>query len=340
MNYTLCIIYDGIANSVFHSQVLMPFLKKIPKGQRGLLISFERSQPHADLLASITRHKNIDLIILKKLPFIGSLSLRYAAYQLNNALSTYSIISTIARGPLAGWIAGHTKQLRTTKITIQARGLAAAEYEYTHKQESWFHRFRAWQYRSIERWTFGAFAPNALVTISCVSDTLKAYLVEHFQCPPAKIAVATDDIPKMITPARVASWRSELRASLGIAQDTYVYVYNGSAKPWQCPDETVSFFKRIYKRNEQTFLLILSQDTQQFLDLIEEVDLPENAYKVLNVAYEQVYHYLAAADAGIIFRESHPINWVSRPTKVLEYQAVGLKIIHNNTIGALCGIEQ
>jgi hypothetical protein len=48
-----------------------------------------------------------------------------------------------------------------------------------------------------------------------------------------------------------------------------------------------------------------------------------------------IYHYLAAADIGIIFRKPHIINWISRPTKILEYQAVGLKIIHNNTVAML-----
>jgi len=45
-----------------------------------------------------------------------------------------------------------------------------------------------------------------------------------------------------------------------------------------------------------------------------------------------LYVYLAAADYGLLFRHKDIINWVSRPTKMLEYQAVGLKIIHNNTI--------
>ena len=57
------------------------------------------------------------------------------------------------------------------------------------------------------------------------------------------------------------------------------------------------------------------------------------SYHITTISHADIYRYLAAADAGIVLRESHPINWVSRPTKILEYQAAGLAIVHNNTIG-------
>jgi hypothetical protein len=56
---------------------------------------------------------------------------------------------------------------------------------------------------------------------------------------------------------------------------------------------------------------------------------------VRNVPHGMIYRYLAACDIGLIFREPHLINWTSRPTKVLEYQAAGLEIVHNNTIDFL-----
>ena len=55
-------------------------------------------------------------------------------------------------------------------------------------------------------------------------------------------------------------------------------------------------------------------------------------YIIKTVAYSEIYKYLSAADYGIIFREINVLNWISRPTKALEYEAVGLKIIHNNTV--------
>jgi len=34
----------------------------------------------------------------------------------------------------------------------------------------------------------------------------------------------------------------------------------------------------------------------------------------------------------MLFREQTIVNWTSRPTKLLEYQAVGLEVVHNNTV--------
>ncbi|MFH1832527.1 MAG: hypothetical protein ABH827_07080, partial [bacterium] len=64
-------------------------------------------------------------------------------------------------------------------------------------------------------------------------------------------------------------------------------------------------------------------------------NLPKTAYKIISVRQEQLYEYLSCANFGFLLREEDIINWVSRPTKMLEYQAVGLKIIHNNTIAWL-----
>ena len=41
----------------------------------------------------------------------------------------------------------------------------------------------------------------------------------------------------------------------------------------------------------------------------------------------------------MLVREKDIINCVSRPTKMLEYQSAGLKIVHNNTVAWLASQE-
>lgn len=372
MNYHLCIIYDGIANSVFESQLLAPFAQHVATqaDNRGLLISFERTLPDKNYLEIVAAYPQIKLIMLKKIPFLGTISLRYAAYQLNKALKGYTIASVRARGPLAGWIAGHAPLLNTIGTVVQARGLAGQEYAYTHKQDiprydyfvitrderprnsiplvvsdflrvakkivsNHIHALRTWQYENVERWCYGTYARKNNVTIHAVSDALRDYIVEQFNAPADKITVESYDVPAVIDPAQRAQWRAEIRTQLGISAQAYVYVYSGSAKAWQCSEQTVAYFAQEYVRNTKNFLLILSQDTALFQQLCVQYNLPESSYRITTVGYTDIYRYLAAADAGIILRESHPINWVSRPTKALEYYAVGLQIVHNDTIAML-----
>jgi len=68
--------------------------------------------------------------------------------------------------------------------------------------------------------------------------------------------------------------------------------------------------------------------------------LPKDSYLLLSVKPNNLHKYLAACDVGLLFREKDIINWVSRPTKMLEYQSVGLKIEHNNTIAWLANQSQ
>lgn len=341
MKHHLVIIYDGIENSVFEGQVLAPLVQKLKMHphDRGLIISFEKKTPSHKALAAITAHPTLDYHLLYKIPFLGSLSLYYAVHQLKQIMHHYTITSITARGPLAAWIISHVQSL-TIPCIVQARGLAAQEYAYTHAHmQSWFmrqlHRFRMYQYESIERYVYGTYARQSSCTIHAVSTPLQEYLITTFGAPPDKIIIEHADIPRTFDPAIIRQWRTTYRNQLHISEDSYVYVYNGSAKSWQCPHETISYFVEQYACNSHAFLLILTQDQQPFIDLCVRHAIPSSAYHIMHVRHDMIYQYLAIADAGIIFRAAHIINWISRPTKILEYQAVGLSIIHNNTVAML-----
>ncbi len=343
MKYHCAIIYDGIENSVFAGQVLAPLVENLQHypQDRGLIISFEKYPPSPQSCAAIRNHGNIEYCILRKMPFIGSLSLHYAAYQLRQVIKKYDIATLVVRGPLAAWIVAKTPSLRSVPCIVQARGLAAQEYAYAHRNSHGFmkkfHQFRTYHYEVIERYVYGTYAQQNSVMIRAVSEPLREYLITTFGTPPEKISVEQEDIPIAIDSRLIQSWRTTTRAHLGIDNSSYIYVYNGSAKPWQCPEETIAYFMQEYRLNSHAFLLILTQDEASFKKLCTSAALPTCAYRIMQVAHGAIYQHLAAADAGIIFRQHHIINWVSRPTKILEYQAVGLPIIHNNTVAMLAG---
>ena len=339
MKYYLLVLYDSVENSVFAGQTLAPFARAIPSNDRGLIVSFEDRKPRQDAIQLIQNYANIDHIIAHKTPFFGSVSLRYAAYQLNRIIKSYSITAIRARGPLAGWIVAHASRAQHMPITVQARGLAAEEYQYVQAQ---YHvlwqtimAFRARQYASIERFVYGTYAHQSNVQISAVSNALAHYLRETFHTPAQKITIEANDIPARLQAATIDQWRTAMRETLHINQSAKVFVYNGSAHAWQCPELIITKFITEYTKNRDAFLLIITPNTKTFHDLCKKYALPLSSYRIITVAHDQIYRYLAAADIGMIFRKSHIINWVSRPTKVLEYRAVGLPIMHNHTIAML-----
>ena len=86
---------------------------------------------------------------------------------------------------------------------------------------------------------------------------LQQYLHETFGTPIETIVVDHSDIPPAYPVDFTQSWRKATRRQCNISEDRYVYVYNGSAKPWQCPVETVAFFHEQYIKNGHSFLLVL-----------------------------------------------------------------------------------
>ncbi len=337
------VLYDSTQNSIFAGQVLQPLIKKYKKnpGQKIILVSFERNSTN-QLRNFISQESGIQLCILKKIPFIGRLSLHFASLQLKQLLAPFTAYEIIARGPLAGWICAQAmKKEYCASLTIQARGLLAEEYAYSHQDEKTFfkriiHWWRTHQFRSIEQTVYKTYAQQYnTITIEAVSPALKEYLMQTLHTPKHRITIANEDIPSPLSKEQTTAWKTSVRNKLGIPLTTSVYCYNGSAKPWQCPEEIVIFFKRQYKKNPCSFLLILTQDIKAFELLLDQHEINSDSYRVLTVSHKDIYQYLSACDTGLLFRTHHIINWVSRPTKALEYRAAHLDIIHNNTVGYL-----
>ena len=341
----IVVIYDGINNSVFDSQVVHPLIKMVETNspKKIVLVSFEKQKPTAKTIqAKIPHHPSLTFIVCKKLPYMGTLSLHYAAHALKKILKNYSKYDLQARGPLAGFICQKASiQSSCNSLTMQARGLLAQEYVYEHSPQNLglaqlWHTFRQWQFFNLEKKAYTkSSSQKQPFTIQAVSKALAEYLITIYDADRATMTIATHDIPAIIAPAQLALWKQEMRKEVEIPADATVYCYNGSIKPWQCPEQVISYFKQKYQENSKTFLYILTQDKKQFEALIKQHAVPAHASRVLSVHHKDMYRYLAAADIGIMFRESHIVNWVSRPTKALEYKAAGLIIEHNNTVSWL-----
>lgn len=335
------IVYDGIENSVFESQVLTPLLKKIEADPllHAHLISFEKQEPQKETVSTLQAlHPRLALSLVMRSSFWGTFSLVPCAWKLRRILKKVKSYTAIARGPLAGRITTLALTKKCTHYTIQARGLLAEEYRYTHKKctsaKRYLHTLRAYQLARHEQKAYRPWIPSYIpFVLEAVSRPLQEYLTKTYKLTTQQFTLTKDDIPQDIAPTLKTNYRTAIRKKLGITQEHHLYVYSGSAKPWQCPQETITFFKNKLKQNPLSFLLILSADTVFFKTLCQENHLPQTSYAILHVAYSEVYSYLCAANTGILFREKILINWVSRPTKYLEYKAAGLSIVHNNTVG-------
>lgn len=343
MNNTplIFITYDSITNSVFEGQVLEPLRKRKQSdpSRRYVLVSFERDIKQISKSNALTLSKNIcdEVHIMHRFPYFGIASLYHSVHAVRKILQQHPSYEIIARGPLAGWIALRAIDSTCTHITVQARGLCAEEYAYTHKKSIWYTRWwHAWRYQSlknIEHEVYGK--KRGSFAIETVSSALQEYLITSFKTPKNFFIDAAFDVPLSIAAEQKNIWRKQIRTSLGIADAAKVYCYNGSMKSWQCPELVMQYVEQELRQNPDSFFLLLTQDTHVFAQYVRKRNCNPAQYKILHVPHHDIYRYLCAADKGIIFRQPSVINWVSRPTKVLEYRAVQIPVIHNNTIGFL-----
>jgi len=332
------IIYDGIDNPVFEGQVVAPLLKKIANnpGITIHLISLETTPPCIKWLNNFNaaHGKNLSLHIIPRTRYTGLWNLYAPLQKVKTFLKTLDTYTVIARGPLAGYIAQKSVTESCLDLTIQVRGLLAEEYRFAHRSAvfpfSLVHALRKHQYHTLEKKVF-----TRACHLETVTQALKTYLCTTYALNPDVITIAYDDIPTLIEPQKKDLYRARLRTYLGIKETTYVYVYNGSAKPWQCPHQTVDLFCTEYAKNQNTYLLILTRDVADFKKILIHSELPLQTYSIHSVTHTSISEYLCAADEGLLLREHDIVNWVSRPTKFLEYLAVGLPVRHNNTIHLL-----
>lgn len=333
------LLYDSIENSIFAGQVWEPLIKKI-KHQRSLeiiLISFERK-----IITHLYQHNQIKIIQIKRFRYWGKISLIWDFLKIlkhikNLKLSPHKII---ARGPFAGWVALKLfKYWQNLKITIQARGLAAEEYQYNNRSITNFLtkfliKLRYLQLFNLEKQVYYQHF-NSNIAIECVSAGLATYLINTYQTNKSIITIAKQDLPRVLSKNQLNIWRFSLRKKLGISPHKIIYCYSGSNQAWQCYHETIAWFVQILKHNQNAFLLILTPQTTFFKQLVQSYNIPDICHLIISVQHQLIYQYLAMADFGLLFREAHIVNWVARPTKALEYHAANLPIIHNKTVAWL-----
>lgn len=346
MNALVFIIYDSIHHSIFEGQVLAPLLKQLHARlyTEIHIISFEETLSPGVRAAQRKYsqiHPHITLTLFKRPRFFLQTLLWQQSFQLKKILETISSTYQLyARGPIAGLIAKQALTPNCKKLTIQARGLLAEEHAYTHRKSkgiySFLHKLRTRQLSCLEKTAYTPFSKSyPSFHIEVVSPALQTYLMKKYSLPPAIFTFPLFDSPPPLSPTEKLSHRTTIRAKLAIPPDALVYVYNGSLKAWQCPHETIAAFKAALQQEKKSIFLALTQDKEIMHQLLKEAFISPSSYRILYVPHQEVVPYLCAADYGMLFREAHPLNWVSRPTKLLEYQAVGLQILHNNAIQLL-----
>jgi len=352
------LIYDGVENSVFESMVLAPAKKYLSLGlySKVDIVSFESDYSSAlGKVDTFDLPAGLSIILYCRMSVVTKPTLWIHAPVLARFIWSQWYDEILVRGPLAAyvlnvaihWFIRVLDSTWSVPVTIQARGLAAQEALFTFNAKSsrsWFLKklfsLRVSTLTAIEQAVYQKKSWKVPMKITAVSEALKDYLVSSFGANKDFVVLEELDITEPVSRELVQQWREDFRGYLKIPADAVVYGYSGSCKKWQCARETLFFLADKIAENQNTYGLIVTTDVIEFEALISELKISNTRLIVKYVPQKDLLPMISTFDFGLLLRLTHVVNWVSRPTKALEYMAVGVPIIHNKTVGWLVDYDE
>ncbi len=213
---------------------------------------------------------------------------------------------------------------RRTRVVLDYRGLLSEEYVLQGKIAP---RGRTHALlRRLERW-----AIRRADVVLCVSQRLSRRTLRWQPAAAGKIVVIPCCYDPRITRGDETAIE-KLRTELGLnATRDFVLVYAGSLSAWNRPTAILAMFRAFRAVHSRTRLLLLTGD----LPMAQTTFGDEAGVMVRSVPHEQIQHYLAVADLGLLLRDRTSVNRVASPVKFAEYLACGLPVLVSPGVGDL-----
>ena len=334
------LVYDGLTNTVFDSQVLtvLEFLAR--RGISLHLVSFERRGAKDGLLqkkAEAAKRLGIDVLIIERPPFLGRSSLkalaRHLAEILVERIGTTEPLILHCRGYAAAYIAIHTKALlscTSIKVLADIRGVPEELLLLTNPLRWLPDQFRYREAKKVEREVY-ALSDG----LCCVSNALKHYIVGGFTDSPHPISVVHCAVNSSLFRFD-SDTRSSVRCELGL-DNKLVFAYSGSLAPWQAPTKVLEFFIMAKTIHLNSHLLMLTKETSTAKRLLDKYGENTKEITLLSADYWEVPRYLMASDIGLLLRDNTHINRVAFPTKYSEYLSSGLYVLTTESVKDIAG---
>jgi glycosyltransferase involved in cell wall biosynthesis len=221
-------------------------------------------------------------------------------------------------------------RIPNTKVVFDMRGDTPAEFmlgveKSGRDSHSTAVRRKYEKLKSIERQ-----AVRGSDAILCVSRVMRDKVIGEYLGASQRIHV----IPTVAS-ARKFYWEPQLRRAvrkeLGI-EDKLTFVFAGSIRAYQSIEVLLDFFRELQGKHPQLHLLLITPqctEAEQFLDK----SLSPGTYTIRSSDHDKMVHWLNAADAGLLLRESNAVNQVAAPTKFAEYVMCGLPVVMTAGIG-------
>jgi glycosyltransferase involved in cell wall biosynthesis len=333
----LYLSYDGLTDPLGQSQVL-PYLQQLSKkGYRFTIISFEKKERYErekKIIEEITTASEIEWVPLSftsRPPVISKAWDRFRMWKTAHTLyreHKYKIIH--CRSYVAAEVGLKLKKLYGVKFLFDMRGFWADEkvdngqwdleiplFKYLYKS-----------YKKKER-QFLLFADG----IVSLTEASKEYLIEQ----PGLNNISIDVIP-CCADLEHFNYNSvtnesadQLRAKLGLTDNSKLLTYLGSIGGWYLTKEMFKFFKVLKTRYPEFKMLILTKDNPAMVrEEAATFNIDKDDLIVTYTDRKSLPVYLSITDLSIFFIKNSFSKKASSPTKHAELMGMGVPVLCND----------
>ena len=215
------------------------------------------------------------------------------------------------------------RQRTMAKVIFDVHGVSPEENEMSGASMGRVNRLTEWEQEALNTADLRIF----------VSNRMKGFFEQKYDLP---------DKPSILIPCAVHSEKFQMseeirlskREEMGI-EDKFVILYLGTLSAWQWPEAVFAVFAQFYRNQPDSllYLLLPRSEHETAFSLAQRYSLPSESYMIQEVPHSDVGSVIGIADAGVLLRKSHPVNFVSSPTKFGEYLAAGIPLVSTPDIG-------
>jgi glycosyltransferase involved in cell wall biosynthesis len=323
--------YDGLLEPLGQSQVLPYALKLVSRGASLGILSFEKPSDLADTarVASLERDLQEMGVVWRRFRYHKRPAVLATGYDvLRGTVAAVAMARRLqaniihARSYVPAVMAWLARRWVPASLLFDMRGFWVDERVEggLWRRDSALYRAGKWWERRLLRG-----ADGVIVLASAAVPHLEVLAGRPLQAPVGVIPSCVD-LERFRPRNRTLS-----RASLGLAEGTFVLLYVGSLGTWYLGPETFALAGAVASQVESFTLVVLTRDAGRAREL-----LPPSLTKltrVLAVSHDEVPRWMAAADAGMSLIRPTFSKTASCPTKLGEYLACGLPVAATRGIG-------
>ncbi len=323
----LYISYDGMLEPLGQSQVLA-YLKRLAKGRRIHLISFEKACDRVNIIEFERIGKEItgEGIVWYPLCYHKWPSVFATAWDIacGTALGLWLVVRyrlriVHARSYVPSVMALALKRLTGVKYLFDMRGFWVDERVDGGLWPRSSIVFRIAKY--FER-SFLLNADHVVSLTYAALSEMQRFDYLHDLMPSVSVVPTCADLTRF-TPLPVV--REHTAFTLG---------YVGSAGTWYLFEEVVACFAQLLRiRPDARFLVVNRGEHEYILKQLASFNVPDAAVELITVSHADVPKQMARMDAGIFFIKPVFSKQASAPTKLAEFLGCGIPCLGNEGVG-------